>query len=617
MSFSFKITSLSAVAAVVLVACGGGGGGTSPTAATPAALAGTVIDGYIEGATVCLDLNGNQACDAGEPSATSKADGTYSLDISGLTTAQIKAAHLLTVVPTTAFDADDTVNGVKKTLAQAGKAAFSLMAPASAFIAADGTLSSAVISPLTTLVSHDMLVGNNKPLADAIIAVRTRMGLAANIDLTQDYVAKNDANLMQQARVVAAAIGEVKKSALAVTGTSDRDALLAALTYLQQNIAALEIAAAQTGTPAPVVNLVKAALLQTALIPTPATLITTAQQFTTTSAADTLAIFSDGFYIPTAFVTGISYISGYGKVSGLNGQWQNDQYNLSNGNWAPFTYTTSIGNFNLTANGWVAANNRNNGAITPDGLGGGTATSAGGYKFRFSFRSQDVSGKTAGSIAGLFSLMPLSVLPDALKNKVFADGSKVLWSQTAPLDDEYSINTSTSSNLFVTTCTSNNVCTNQNMSSIADLLGAYATGSFSSNKPPIFSNGVYVTFDDGGTSTGGTVTVWTDGVTQSTCTANSCVGTASSSVNPLTFTKTGTKSTYEIKTVYGQQVLIVKGESAFYSYNNLFAVKGGQLFSGTYTSAAAYPASTNATLYFNKAAFNSIMTAVGNPAVVN
>ena len=62
--------------AASLAACGGGGdsgqpsagGGTTPTTPTPT-ITGKAIDGYLAGATVCLDLNNNGVCDAGEPSA--------------------------------------------------------------------------------------------------------------------------------------------------------------------------------------------------------------------------------------------------------------------------------------------------------------------------------------------------------------------------------------------------------------------------------------------------------------------------------------------------------------------------------------------------------------------
>ena len=89
---------------VALTACGGGGkdnakspaASTLPTVPTSSVLSGKVIDGYIEGATVCLDLNNDQICGTGEPVAVTKAGGVYSLKITGLTIAQIQASHLLT-----------------------------------------------------------------------------------------------------------------------------------------------------------------------------------------------------------------------------------------------------------------------------------------------------------------------------------------------------------------------------------------------------------------------------------------------------------------------------------------------------------------------------------------
>lgn len=66
---------LSAIFLASLAACGGGGGGGS-NAVSGAALSGKVIDGPIAGATVCLDVNSNNACDTGEPTATTDATGT-------------------------------------------------------------------------------------------------------------------------------------------------------------------------------------------------------------------------------------------------------------------------------------------------------------------------------------------------------------------------------------------------------------------------------------------------------------------------------------------------------------------------------------------------------------
>ena len=56
---------------------GGGGGGGGPVAT---AMSGAVIDGYVSGATVFLDLNGNYTFDADEPFAITDSSGAYSFE---------------------------------------------------------------------------------------------------------------------------------------------------------------------------------------------------------------------------------------------------------------------------------------------------------------------------------------------------------------------------------------------------------------------------------------------------------------------------------------------------------------------------------------------------------
>jgi len=220
--------------------------GVAGSAALPAttSLSGKVIDGYIEGAEVCLDLNTNQVCDPGEPKATTIEGGGYSLDTTGLTEAQMKVAHLFTTVPDTAKDADDKdADGKVLTLKQAGKSAFNLLAPVASYVAVNGVVPEAVISPLTTLVSHDM-IAKGTTLDTAQTAVRTRLGLPETTDLKQDFVVKKEAALISKAQMLTVALGEVKAQALADTASkpTDKQALFLALAYLQGQVAELQIA---------------------------------------------------------------------------------------------------------------------------------------------------------------------------------------------------------------------------------------------------------------------------------------------------------------------------------------------------------------------------------------
>jgi len=573
---------LAATAVAVLSACGGGGGTgtTSDSAPAPIIFSGKVIDGYIEGAKVCLDLNANQGCDAGEPSDTSKADGGFSLDVSSITAAQLATAHLLTTVPTTAKDADDA----GKTLAEAGKRGFSLMAPATAFSSADGkTLSAAVISPLTTLVSHDMIAGNNKPLAAAQAAVVMRLGLSAGTNLNQDFVASNNSVLQKQAQIIAAAIASVSHTVkIAVTGTADRDALLAALTYLQQNIAAL-VQSLPASTTQTTTQLVNAALATPALQPVPADLVSAAQQITASTAVDIATLLADGiYYANCVFVQTNCGPARYDKTSGSSGQWTGSQYALASGSWAP---ASDAPPYVLQPTGWVLDTNAHSGTFTSDGQGGGTATETGsGQSFRFSARSLDLSGVAFGSVAGIQA-------PAALANSVFPSGSKLFWMQFSQLADNYRLHQQVDHEV----CAPMSPCSTTVLADIAELISANATANNSYRQ----WNNLFFSFDAGGTATGGTVSLWNP--TPPVCNTGSCLRT-----------QIGT-ATYEIRTVSGQRIVIINSPAPN-GEHVMFSAVGGVLYGGNYYPAGIF---TPNEAEYNKTALNAILSAAGKPAVVN
>ena len=75
MSFVTRSTP-AAAAALLLISCGGGGSSSLPVPVV-VATSGWAVDGYLSGATVLCDNNGNGATDAGEVSVTSDATGAY------------------------------------------------------------------------------------------------------------------------------------------------------------------------------------------------------------------------------------------------------------------------------------------------------------------------------------------------------------------------------------------------------------------------------------------------------------------------------------------------------------------------------------------------------------
>jgi len=69
------LTSFSAI--VILAGCGGGGSSSSTSLSS--SYTGTVVDGYVSGATVFADTNDNGILDTGEPTTVTKSDGSFTL----------------------------------------------------------------------------------------------------------------------------------------------------------------------------------------------------------------------------------------------------------------------------------------------------------------------------------------------------------------------------------------------------------------------------------------------------------------------------------------------------------------------------------------------------------
>lgn len=197
-------TVLAAACAALLSACGGDGGGSSPAAAPTqpqqpiAAISGKAIDGYLSGATVCLDVNGNGACDSGEPATTTDASGSFSIPFEG----SAEGERLLVQVSATTRD-------LSRPQGYQFPAGFTLSAVV-------GSGSATHVTPLTTMVAAQMDAGMTE--AEAIAAVQALLGL--NIDPTADYVASGDT-------ATASAAGQMvdKITALASGGKADATAV--------------------------------------------------------------------------------------------------------------------------------------------------------------------------------------------------------------------------------------------------------------------------------------------------------------------------------------------------------------------------------------------------------
>lgn len=164
---------------LALSGCGGGGGTSSTTTSSSTSLSGTVVDGYVIGATVCVDLNNNSICDNGEPTAITGNNGGFTLPVNSIN--ETNGKTLLVIGGT---DAD--------TGAQ-------LTTPLTSII--DTTLTKQVVTPTTTLV-HAYVSLDNMSLAVAKQRVASRLGINSN-SIYQDPVANYDNDPETYARTAA------------------------------------------------------------------------------------------------------------------------------------------------------------------------------------------------------------------------------------------------------------------------------------------------------------------------------------------------------------------------------------------------------------------------------
>lgn len=169
------------IGVITLTACGGGnGGGTS-------VLSGKVVDGYINGATVCLDLNKNGVCDVGEPSGVTGVGGAYTLNMpQGAVLADVP---VLVNVPVGAVDeSEGTISKI-----------FFLSSPADA---------SQIISPFSTMAVYHMKYNPGLTYKQALAAVSQKLlGAGLTIDPNKDFIG-TDSQLQGAARALVAMMQE-------------------------------------------------------------------------------------------------------------------------------------------------------------------------------------------------------------------------------------------------------------------------------------------------------------------------------------------------------------------------------------------------------------------------
>lgn len=222
-----KRFAMGCAAGALLVAAGCGGGGSSRNEVPASSVSGIVADGYLVGAEVFVDIDGDKVWDEGvEPKATTGAGGVYTLG--GVSSADIAAYPIVVIVPANAVDEDTGAPVGKEYLMSAppGQPEF--------------------VSPLTTLV-HNQLEENPALGVDAAVAaVKSQLGMTGtNVDLFKDYVAEkveaassDDRDNYAKAHEIAKVVAAVVKDNMEVVGSSAEAniALKVALAQVTDNL---------------------------------------------------------------------------------------------------------------------------------------------------------------------------------------------------------------------------------------------------------------------------------------------------------------------------------------------------------------------------------------------
>jgi len=164
--------------ALLFSGCGSSSGGNSG-----ATISGLAIDGYIRGATACIDRNYNQSCDSDEPNATTQSGGQFTIPASATDSGNYP---IVIYADTNAYD-----EGTSSYFTTPLK----LTAPSGV----------TTITPITTLIQQKLKDNNDGNLTKAESEVATLLGVASD-KLYIDYVASGDSATLAKAQQVATKI---------------------------------------------------------------------------------------------------------------------------------------------------------------------------------------------------------------------------------------------------------------------------------------------------------------------------------------------------------------------------------------------------------------------------
>ena len=219
-----------------------------------------------------------------------------------------------------------------------------------------------------------------------------------------------------------------------------------------------------------------------------------------------------------------------------------------------------------------------------DSSGVTTVTFCAGTTGRITARTVDAAGKTLSALG----LNP----PKGFESTTMPAGSQLYWLDIANSDDQYYLWTDSPVQRWSSASTQP-----KTFVSIADYIAAYTTSSSSGSTVYTGWDGLNYSFNTGGTATGGTVSLLNPSTNQGS-TPPAVIGQAK----------------YSIRTVHGQQLLVIEAPAKDPGELVLFAVKDGALYGGKFRLASTKASSEP---MFNKTMINAILKAGNKPEVKN
>ena len=164
-----KFKNLALVVPMVVIGAGCGSSGSSSTSSTneTRTLSGKVIDGYISGATVCIDENNNSTCDLNEPNEMTDANGSYTFSNVSIGVYQIIATGGKDIV--TGEDFNQTLLSIAEIN--------------------DKNITDLMVTPVSTLVASEYLNNPSAGVKTAKDKITTELNISSSVDILKyDFV---------------------------------------------------------------------------------------------------------------------------------------------------------------------------------------------------------------------------------------------------------------------------------------------------------------------------------------------------------------------------------------------------------------------------------------------